>query len=84
MPHFRTPEDVANELGLKIGMLRRICRTNDHLCTRLERGRLVLTDENVQGVIKHLIGGHERSRGANDLTPDPFTEESRGVSAADK
>ena len=49
-PMFRTPEEVAPELGLKPTTLRRLCRQTG-ICTRLERGRITLTEENVADIV---------------------------------
>ncbi|NOJ63367.1 MULTISPECIES: helix-turn-helix domain-containing protein [unclassified Arthrobacter] len=50
---FRTPEDVAPELGLKATTLRRLCRETE-ICTRLERNRITLTQEDVEAIRDHL------------------------------
>lgn len=50
---FRTPEQVAPELGMKPTTLRRLCRETG-ICTRLERGRITLTADDVQRIVEHI------------------------------
>ncbi|NOJ59772.1 hypothetical protein [Arthrobacter sp. 260] len=50
---FRTPEDVAPELGLKPTTLRRLCRQTG-ICTRLERNRITLSKEDVEAIRDHI------------------------------
>lgn len=66
---FRTPEEVAPELGLKPTTLRRLCRETD-ICTRLERGRITLTEDDKQRMIAHLV----KSKQVDTTEPeyDPF------------
>lgn len=49
-PTFRTPEEVAPELGMTPTELRRYCRTTG-LCTRLSRRRIMLDEENIAAII---------------------------------
>jgi predicted site-specific integrase-resolvase len=64
---FRTPEDVAPEIGLKPKTLRRLCRQTG-ICTRLERGRITLSAEDVERIIEHI---KTRPEPVPDQT-DPF------------
>ncbi|NKG22246.1 hypothetical protein [Paeniglutamicibacter terrestris] len=66
---FRTPEEVAPELGLKPTTLRRLCRETG-ICTRLERGRITLTEDDKQRMIAHLIEAKKEAAKAEDY--DPF------------
>ena len=50
---FRTPEQVAPELGLKPTTLRRLCRETG-ICTRLERDRITMTPNDVERMIAHI------------------------------
>lgn len=64
---FRTPEQVAPELGLKPTTLRRLCRETK-ICTRLERDRITLSPEDVERMVEHL----KREREAELQEHDPF------------
>lgn len=47
---FRTPEEVAPELGMTPTELRRYCRVTGH-CTRLSNRRIMLDAENIADII---------------------------------
>lgn len=66
---FRTPEEVAPELGLKPTTLRRLCRETG-ICTRLERGRITLTEDDKQRMIDHLV--ESKKPDTKDPEYDPF------------
>lgn len=72
-PIFRTPEEVAPELGMTKTELRRYCRLSPDHCTRLGRNRITLDAENVKAVIAYIK--LENSRPVIDLVTgeiDPF------------
>lgn len=66
---FRTPEQVAPELGLKPTTLRRLCRETG-INTRLERGRITLTEADKQRIIEHLTKKAEPDTTSDEY--DPF------------
>jgi AraC-like DNA-binding protein len=47
---FRTPEEVAPELGMSKTELRRYCRESGH-CTRLSKNRIMLHQDDVTKLI---------------------------------
>lgn len=47
---FRTPEQVAPELGMKPTELRRYVRASG-ICTRLSKNRIMLHDEDIEKLI---------------------------------
>lgn len=65
---FRTPEQVAPELGLKPTTLRRLCRETG-INTRLERSRITLSPEDVQRMVGHLKQAKETEP---ETEADPF------------
>lgn len=50
LPVFRTPEEVAPELGMSKTELRRYCRQSG-ICTRLSNRRIMLHQEDVDKLI---------------------------------
>lgn len=50
IPMFRTPEEVAPELGMTKTELRRYCRESGH-CTRLSKNRIMLHADDVANII---------------------------------
>lgn len=71
-PIFRTPEDVAPELGMTKTELRRYCRESG-INTRLSNRRIMLHQDDIVALIEWL---RQRKADANDWTkdsePDPF------------
>jgi AraC-like DNA-binding protein len=66
---FRTPEEVAPELGMSKTELRRYCRESGH-CTRLSKNRIMLHQDDVTKLIAWV-----RERNAPTLEEqerDPF------------
>lgn len=49
-PIFRTPEEVAPDLGMSPGELRRYCRVSG-ICTRLSRNRIMLHQDDIDGLV---------------------------------
>ncbi|SDK81120.1 hypothetical protein [Arthrobacter sp. ok362] len=62
---FRTPEDVAPELGMSKTELRRYCRESGH-CTRLGKNRIMLHQDDIAKLVDWV-----RERNA----PIPFEHE---------
>lgn len=54
MSYFRTPEEVAPELGMTPTELRRYCRVSSAHGTRLSKNRIMLDEDNVQAVIAYV------------------------------
>lgn len=54
LPHFRTPEAVAPELGITPTELRRYCRISTEHCTRLSRHKIMLTEENIDTIKAYI------------------------------
>lgn len=54
LPHFRTPEAVAPELGMTPTELRRYCRISKDHCTRLSRNKIMLTEENTDAIKAYI------------------------------
>lgn len=70
---FRTPEDVAPELGMSKTELRRYCRESGH-CTRLSNRRIMLHQDDITKIIEWV---RARKNAADDWAaeekePDPF------------
>lgn len=51
---FRTPEEVAPELGMTKTELRRYCRISPDHCTRLSNRRIMLDAENIKTIIAYI------------------------------
>lgn len=49
-PVFRSPEEVAPELGMTKTELRRYCKESGHF-TRLSKNRVMLDEENVKDIV---------------------------------
>ncbi|NWL13261.1 hypothetical protein DM793_18515 [Paenarthrobacter nitroguajacolicus] len=67
---FRTPEEVAPELGMTKTELRRYCRESGH-CTRLSKNRIMLHQDDIE---KLILWVRERNAGAaeQETEHDPF------------
>jgi len=52
--YFRTPEDVAPELGMTKTELRRYCRISTDHCTRLSNNRIMLDQSNIEAIIAYV------------------------------
>lgn len=66
---FRTPEDVAPELGMSKTELRRYCRESGH-CTRLSKNRIMLHQDDVARLVDWV---RERNAPApEEQERDPF------------
>jgi len=66
---FRTPEEVAPELGMSKTELRRYCRESGH-CTRLSKNRIMLHQDDITKIVTWV-----RERNAPTLEEkeiDPF------------
>jgi NADP-dependent 3-hydroxy acid dehydrogenase YdfG len=65
-PIFRTPEEVAPELGMTKTELRRYCRESG-INTRLSNRRIMLHEDDIARII---VWVRERKDDANDWTKD--------------
>lgn len=54
LPHWRSPEDVAPELGMTPTELRRYCRISKDHCTRLSRNKIMLDKSNIKAIIAYI------------------------------
>jgi len=70
---FRTPEEVAPELGLKPATVRRLARETG-ICTRLERGRITLTAEDTARLVDHIKGTQALKDDTNLLPQEEFVD----------
>lgn len=52
--YFRTPEEVAPELGMSKTELRRYCRASEAHCTRLSNNRIMLDQSNIEAIIAYV------------------------------
>lgn len=68
-PVFRTPEEVAPELGIRPTTLRRYIKQSGH-CTTLGRGKIVLHEDDVTQLVA-WIRDHSRPT-AEETEHDPF------------
>ncbi|YCK81426.1 hypothetical protein M1D89_20515 [Arthrobacter sp. D3-18] len=66
-PIFRTPEEVAPELGMTKTELRRYCRESGH-CTRLSKNRIMLHADDVANIIAWV---RQRKAKAAEWWTDP-------------
>lgn len=66
-PIFRTPEEVAPELGMSKSELRNYCRVSGH-CTRLSKNRIMLHEDDIKNLIEWV---RERKNAAEDWTKEP-------------
>lgn len=66
---FRTPEDVAPELGMTKTELRRYCRESGH-CTRLSKNRIMLHQDDVAKLVDWVR--ERKAAAAEHEEPDPF------------
>ena len=66
VPVFRTPEDVAPELGMTKTELRRYCRQSGH-CTRLSKNRIMLHRDDIEKLVEWV-----RDQKAVAAAQDPF------------
>jgi predicted transcriptional regulator len=68
-PIFRTPEEVAPELGMTKTELRRYCRESGH-CTRLSKNRIMLHADDIERLVAWV---RERNTPpVEELDIDPF------------
>ncbi|UYB35521.1 hypothetical protein N9A08_12935 [Arthrobacter koreensis] len=71
-PVFRTPEEVAPELGMTKTELRNYCRISG-IHTRLSKNRIMLHADDIEKLVAWV---RDRKNAANDWTaepePDPF------------
>jgi hypothetical protein len=51
VPVFRTPEQVAPELGMTKTELRRYCRESG-ICTRLSNNRIMLHEDDIKALVE--------------------------------
>ena len=65
-PIFRTPEEVAPELGMSKTELRRYCRESG-INTRLSNRRIMLHQDDITKIIEWV---RERKNAADDWTKD--------------
>ena len=76
-PMFRTPEEVAPELGMTKTELRRYCRESG-IYTRLSKNRIMLHEDDIQRPVEWV---RQRRTEANkwwqEPEADPFTRGSR-------
>lgn len=70
-PMFRTPEEVAPELGMKPTELRRYCRITGH-CTRLSRRRIMLDDDNIADIVAWMKAKNAETVYLPNGEIDPF------------
>lgn len=72
-PMFRTPEEVAPELGMTKTELRRYCRESG-IHTRLSKNRIVLHEDDIKRLVEWV---RQRRTEANkwwqESERDPFT-----------
>jgi hypothetical protein len=68
VPVFRTPEDVAPELGMSKTELRRYCRESG-IHTRLGKNRIMLHDDDIQLLVAWI---REHQDKADETGNDPF------------
>lgn len=57
---FRTPEEVAPELGMSKTELRRYCRVSKKHCTRLSNNRIMLDQGNIDAVVAYVKANNEQ------------------------
>ena len=68
-PIFRTPEEVAPELGMTKTELRRYCRESG-ICTRLSKNRIMLHADDIERLVAWV---RERNTPTvEELEIDPF------------
>jgi predicted site-specific integrase-resolvase len=66
-PIFRTPEEVAPELGMTKTELRRYCRESG-INTRLSNRRIMLHQDDIARLVEWV---RERKNAADDWTKEP-------------
>ncbi|MHC6592394.1 hypothetical protein [Arthrobacter sp. C152] len=67
---FRTPEQVAPELGMKPTELRRYVRASG-ICTRLSKNRIMLHDDDIAKLVA-WVRDRNKADAAQEEQPDPF------------
>ena len=67
VPIFRTPEEVAPELGMTKTELRRYCRQSG-ICTRLSNRRIMLHEDDISKLIEWV---RERKNAEDDWAKEP-------------
>ena len=65
---FRTPEDVAPELGMSKTELRRYCRETGY-CTRLSKNRIMLHQDDIDRIVEWGCTQKEPDRSMPDYDP---------------
>lgn len=72
-PLFRTPEDVAPELGMSRTELRRYCRESG-IHTRLSNRRIVLHEDDIRRLVQWVRDRSEQKKGPRpgEIEPDAF------------
>jgi len=70
-PIFRTPEEVAPELGMSKTELRRYCRESG-INTRLSNRRIMLHQDDVTKIIEWVRERKNASAATDEVKPDPF------------
>lgn len=72
VPVFRTPEQVAPELGMKPAELRRYVRESG-ICTRLSRNSIMLHKDDIERLVAWVRGRKNlRDQRQADPNDDPF------------
>jgi predicted transcriptional regulator len=72
IPVFRTPEEVAPELGMTKTELRRYCRESGH-CTRLSKNRIMLHQDDIEKLIEWVRARKDHADNwTSEVEPDPF------------
>jgi hypothetical protein len=72
IPVFRTPEDVAPELGMTKSELRTYCRESGH-CTRLSKNRIMLHEDDIKQLVEWVRARKDKANEwSNEPEPDPF------------
>jgi hypothetical protein len=71
-PIFRTPEDVAPELGMRATELRRYVRESG-ICTRLSKNRIMLHEDDITKIIEWVRGRRNAAEDwSAEVEHDPF------------
>jgi hypothetical protein len=72
VPIFRTPEDVAPELGMSKTELRRYCRISG-IHTRLSKNRIMLHEDDIRRLVEWIRANPKQpSEWLTDPGRDPF------------
>jgi len=68
---FRTPEEVAPELGMTKTELRRYCRQSGH-CTRLSKNRIMLHQDDIEKIVAWVREQNTVATAQETEEIDPF------------